>query len=101
MQIFTLKPGLAVTMNDRHLVFRSRLVDRRLNFADELGEPVLMKETDFYVGYVQRSICVTPDQPKLGYIPLQKNAPRALSTYLPEHKTEALRRPPSVEALLA
>lgn len=101
MQIFTLKPGLAVTMNDRYLVFRSRLVDRRLHFADELGEPVLMKEKDFYVGYIQRSICVIPDQPKLGYIPLQKNAPRDLSTYLPEHKEEALRRRPYVEALLA
>lgn len=101
MQIFSLKPGLAVTMNDRYLVFRSRLVDRRLHFSDELGEPVLMKEKDFYVGYVQRSICVIPDQPKLGYIPLQKNVPRDLSTYQPEHAEEALRRRPYVEALLA
>jgi putative transposase len=101
MQIFSLKPGLAVTMNERYLVFRSRLVDRRLHFADELGEPVLMKEKDFYTGYVQRSICVVPDQPKLGYVPLQKNAPRDLSTYLPEHAAEALRRRPYVDALLA
>lgn len=101
MQIFSLKPGLAVTMNDRYLVFRSRLVDRRLHFTDELGEPVLMKENDFYAGYVQRSVCVIPDQPKLGYIPQQKNAPRDLSTYLPEHAEEALRRRPYVEALLA
>ncbi|NWD69171.1 DDE-type integrase/transposase/recombinase [Pseudomonas gingeri] len=101
MQIFSLKPGLAVTMNDRYLVFRSRLVDRRLHFSDDLGEPVLLKEKEFYTGYVQRSICVIPDQPKLGYIPLQRNAPRDLSTYPPEHAAEALRRRPYVEALLA
>lgn len=100
MQIFSLSPGLAVTVNERYLVFRSRLVDRRLHFTDELGEPVLMRETDFYTGYAQRSICVIPDQPKLGYTPQQKNAPRDLSTFPPEHAEEALRRRPYVDALL-
>lgn len=100
MQIFSLSPGLAVTVNERYLVFRSRLVDRRLHFTDELGEPVLMREKDFYTGYAQRSICVIPDQPKLGYTPQQKNAPRDLSTFPPEHAEEALRRRPYVDALL-
>ncbi|MGH8390992.1 MAG: hypothetical protein ACRESN_02035, partial [Pseudomonas sp.] len=60
MQIFSLSPGLAVTMNERYLVFRSRLVDRRLHFTDELGEPVLMKEKDFYAGRRQK-LSATPD----------------------------------------
>lgn len=99
MQTFSLKPGLAVEIQGRHMFYRARLLNRKLNFTDEIGEPLVMTEKEFFQGYASRSICVLPEQEKLGILPVQRTAPRDLSNFPEEHAREALRRRPYVAAL--
>ncbi len=99
MQTFSLKPGLAVTIDGRHMFYRSRLINNRLHFTDEIGEPLVLSEQEFFKAYALRTICILPEQSKLGVLPTQRTAPRDLSSYKEAYAAEALRRRLYIQAL--
>ena len=70
MQIFSLKAKLVVSIRGIKMSLERRLVDRRLLFFDELGEPTKLTETEFYSGYEKREIEVCTDQP-FGLAPIK------------------------------
>ncbi|CRM76313.1 Transposon Tn7 transposition protein TnsB [Pseudomonas sp. 24 E 13] len=92
MQIFSLRAKLVVLVRGVKMKLERRLVDRRLLFFDELGEPTKLTEAEFYSGYEKREIEVCPDQPFIGEIPHVRNAPPDLSCFPARHSKEALRR---------
>lgn len=63
MQTFSLKAKLVVIVRGVLMVLEKRLIDRRLLFFDELGEPTKLSEKEFYEGYEKREIEVSADQP--------------------------------------
>jgi putative transposase len=54
MQIFSIKAKLAISIQGVYMVLQRRLVDRRLLFFDELGEPTKLTDAEFYRGYEKR-----------------------------------------------
>lgn len=99
MQIFSLKLRLVVVINHTRMTLQRRLVDRRLLFVDELGEPIKLKESEFYIGYERREIEICEDQPHLGEIPFVKNVAPDLTCFPTRHSKEALRRRTYLESL--
>lgn len=99
MQIFSLKLRLVVVINHTRMTLQRRLVNRRLLFVDELGEPTKLKESEFYVGYERREIEICEDQPYLGEIPFVKNVAPDLTCFPTKHSKEALRRRTYLESL--
>jgi len=69
MLTFSLKQNLAVEMKGRHLVLTGRLMNRKLAFKDEFGEPLVMTEKEFYSAYEKKDILVSEEQPVLGRVP--------------------------------
>ncbi|MBD0677167.1 DDE-type integrase/transposase/recombinase [Pseudomonas sp. PSB11] len=99
MQTFSLKLRLVVVINHTRMTLQRRLVDRRLLFVDELGEPTKLKESEFYIGYERREIEICEDQPYLGEIPVIRNVAPDLTCFPPRHSEEALRRRKYLENL--
>ncbi|MGE8147538.1 integrase [Pseudomonas frederiksbergensis] len=100
MQIFSLKEKLVVSIRGVTMSLHRRLVDRRLLFFDELGEPTKLTEAEFYSGYEKREIEVCADQPFLGEIPCVRNVAPDLTCFPPHHRDEALRRRKYLVALM-
>ena len=92
MQTFSLKTGLALHLNGRQLFIDKRLIDRRLSLKDELGEPRVLTEDEFYRYYDKKELTIDPEQPHLGRIPTTTNAPPDLSCFRKPHAEEAIRR---------
>lgn len=46
MQTFSLRARLSVLLNGRRLMLANRLMDRRLAFKDDFGEPVVLAEAE-------------------------------------------------------
>lgn len=92
MQTFSLKSRLVVVIKGTIMSLQRRLIDRRLLFSDELGEPTKLTEHEFYLGYERREIVIPEDQPHLGEIPLVRNVAPDLSCFPSKHSAEALRR---------
>lgn len=99
MQTFSLRAQLCVLLNGRRLVLANRLMDRRLAFKDDFGEPVVLTEAEFYRLYERKELVCDPAQPYLGTIPLVRNAPPDLTCFPKAHSDEALRRRAYLEAL--
>ncbi|UMZ12141.1 transposase [Pseudomonas sp. MPFS] len=99
MQTFSLKARLVVIINGTTMSLQRRLVDRRLLFVDQLGEPTKLKESEFYLGYERREIEVCEDQPYLGEIPTVRNVAPDLTCFASNHSNEALRRRTYLEGL--
>ena len=99
MQTFSLRAQLSVLLNGRRLVLVNRLMDRRLAFKDDFGEPVVLNEAEFYRLYERKELTCDPVQPYLGTIPLVRNAPPDLTCFPKAHSDEALRRRTYLEAL--
>lgn len=99
MQIFSLKLRLVVVINHTRMTLQRRLVNRRLLFVDELGEPIKLEESEFYIGYERREIEICEDQPYLGEIPFVKNVAPDLTCFPTSHSKEALRRRTYLESL--
>jgi putative transposase len=100
MQIFSLKSKLAVSVKGVVMVLQRRLVDRRLLFFDELGEPTKFTEAEFYVGYEKREIEICADQPFLGEVPFIRNVAPDLTCFPANHCQEALRRRRYLEGVM-
>lgn len=81
MQTFSLKVRLVVVINGTTMSLQRRLVDRRLLFVDQLGEPTKLKESEFYLGYERREIEICEDQPYLGEIPAVRNVAPDLTCF--------------------
>lgn len=92
MQTFSLKAKLVVFVRGLRMTFQRRLVDRRLLFFDELGEPTKLTEVEFYSGYEKREIEVCADQNFLGEIPYVRNVAPDLTCFPALHREQALRR---------
>lgn len=92
MQTFSLKGRLVVVIKGTIMSLQRRLIDRRLLFFDELGEPTKLSEREFYLGYERREIEIPADQPFLGDIPVVRNVAPDLSCFPSKHSAEALRR---------
>lgn len=92
MQTFSLKGRLVVVIKGTIMSLQRRLIDRRLLFFDELGEPTKLTEREFYLGYERREIEIPADQPFLGEIPVVRNVAPDLSCFPSKHGAEALRR---------
>lgn len=99
MQTFLLRPNLAVLFNGRRLIHTGLLMDRRLAFKDEFGEPTVLTEAQFYQAYEKRELILDPDQSLVGNVPLVRNAPPDLTCFPTTHADEAKRRCSYVEAL--
>lgn len=99
MQTFSLKVKLVVIVRGVLMVLEKRLIDRRLLFFDELGEPTKLSEKQFYEGYEKREIEVSADQPYLGKVPYVRNIPPDISCFPKRHGDEALRRRKYLDAL--
>ncbi|MEG1624733.1 integrase [Pseudomonas sp.] len=99
MQTFSLKVKLVVIVRGVLMVLEKRLIDRRLLFFDELGEPTKLSEKEFYEGYEKREIEVSADQPYLGKVPYVRNIPPDISCFPKRHGDEALRRRKYLDAL--
>lgn len=99
MRIFSLKLRLVVVINHTRMTLQRRLVNRRLLFVDELGEPIKLEESEFYIGYERREIEICEDQPYLGEIPFVKNVAPDLTCFPTSHSKEALRRRTYLESL--
>lgn len=99
MQTFSLRARLSVLLNGRRLVLANRLMDRRLAFKDDFGEPVVLTEAEFYRLYERRELALDPAQPYIDTIPLIRNAPPDLTCFPKAHSDEALRRRSYLEAL--
>ena len=100
MQIFSLKAKLVVSVKGVLMVLQRRLVDRRLLFFDELGEPTKLTEAEFYVGYEKREIEICADQPFLGEVPSIRNVAPDLTCFPANHCQEALRRRQYLEGVM-
>lgn len=100
MQIFSLKAKLVVSVKGVLMILQRRLVDRRLLFFDELGEPTKLTETEFYVGYEKREIEICADQPFLGEVPSVGNVAPDLTCFPANHCQEALRRRQYLEGVM-
>ncbi|WIE50651.1 DDE-type integrase/transposase/recombinase [Pseudomonas sp. GM17] len=100
MQTFSLKAKLAVVIHGVTMSLQRRLVDRRLLFFDELGEPTKLTEAEFYAGYERREIEVCADQPYLGEVPCIRNVAPDLTCFPSEHSREALRRRKYLEGVM-
>lgn len=100
MLTFSLKQNLAVEMKGRHLVLTGRLMNRKLAFKDEFGEPLVMTEKEFYSAYEKKDILVSEEQPVLGRVPSVRNAPPDLTCWPKAHAEEALRRAAYLDELL-
>ncbi|MEO6675879.1 MAG: Mu transposase C-terminal domain-containing protein [Pseudomonas sp.] len=92
MQTFLLKARLVVIIRGVRMSLHRRLIDRRLLFVDELGEPTKLSEGDFYLGYQRHEIQVCADQPYLGVVPYVRNVAPDLTCFPTKHSEEALRR---------
>ena len=99
MQTFSLKARLVVIINGTTMSLQRRLVDRRLLFVDQLGEPTKLKESEFYLGYERREIEICEDQPYLGEIPTVRNVAPDLTCFASNHSNEALRRRTYLEGI--
>lgn len=99
MQTFSLKVKLVVIVRGVLMVLEKRLIDRRLLFFDELGEPTKLSEKEFYGGYERREIEVSADQPYLGKVPYVRNIPPDISCFPEKYRGEALRRREYLNAL--
>ena len=51
MQTFSLRVKLVVIVRGVLMVLEKRLIDRKLLFFDELGEPTKLSEKEFYEAY--------------------------------------------------
>lgn len=92
MQTFLLKVKLVVVINGTTMSLQRRLTDRRLLFVDQLGEPTILTESKFYLGYERREIEVCADQPLLGEVPTVRNVAPDLTCFPSSHSHEAMRR---------
>lgn len=100
MQTFSLRARLCVLLRGKRLVLVNRLMDHRLAFKDDFGEPVVLSEADFYLAYDKKELTIDVDQPYLDTVPLRRNAPPDLSCFETKHSTEALRRRAYLDALI-
>jgi putative transposase len=100
MQTFSLKVKLVVLMHGIRMVLEKRLIDRRLLFFDELGEPTTLPEKEFFAGYERREIEISADQPFLGTIPYVRNVVPDLSCFPSKHREEALYRRKYLDAVM-
>lgn len=92
MQTFSLKVKLAVVINGTLMSLQRRLANRRLLFVDQLGEPKILTESEFYLGYKRREIEICEEQPLLGEVPHVRNVAPDLTCFSSSHSKEALRR---------
>lgn len=92
MQTFSLRVKLVVIVRGVLMVLEKRLIDRKLLFFDELGEPTKLSEKEFYEAYEKREIEISADQPYLGKVPYVRNVPPDISCFPKKHGDEALRR---------
>ena len=99
MQTFSLKAKLVVVIHGKLMSLQRRLVDRRLLFIDQLGEPTTLTESEFYLGYEQREIEICADQPFLGEVPYVRNVAPNLTCFPSKHSQEALRRRTYLEGI--
>lgn len=99
MQTFSLKAKLVVVIHGKIMSLQRRLVDRRLLFIDQLGEPTTLTESEFYLGYEQREIEICADQPFLGEVPYVRNVAPNLTCFPSKHSQEALRRRTYLEGI--
>ena len=99
MQTFSLKAKLVVVIHGKVMSLQRRLVDRRLLFIDQLGEPTTLTESEFYLGYEQREIEICADQPFLGEVPYVRNVAPNLTCFPSKHSQEALRRRTYLEGI--
>ncbi|PKA70212.1 putative transposase [Pseudomonas baetica] len=100
MQTFLLKAKLVVVINGTQMSLQRRLIDRRLLFFDELGEPTTLTEYEFQRGYERREIEISADQPYLGEAPHVRNVAPDLTCFPLKHGEEALRRRRYLEGVL-
>ncbi|WP_454844956.1 integrase [Pseudomonas farris] len=100
MQIFSIKAKLAISIQGVYMVLQRRLVDRRLLFFDELGEPTKLTDAEFYRGYEKREIEICADQPFLGEVPFVRNVAPDLTCFPPAQSQEALRRREYLEGVM-
>lgn len=92
MQTFSLKLHMSFLFNGKHITLENKLMDRRLVFKDDFGEPTILSENDFYKLYDKKTLVLAPDQPHIGKVPLIRNAPPDLTCFPEEHSQEAIRR---------
>lgn len=100
MQTFSLRVKLCVLLRGRRLVLVNRLMDHRLAFKDDFGEPVILSEAEFYREYEKKDLTLDPDQPYLDTLPTARNAPPDLTCFAKAHSDEALRQRTYLEALI-
>lgn len=100
MQTFLLKAKLVVVINGMTMALQRRLIDRRLLFFDELGEPTTLTEYEFQLGYERREIEISADQPYLGEVPHVRNVAPDLTCFPLKHGKEALRRRRYLEGVM-
>ncbi|MCW2268918.1 Transposon Tn7 transposition protein TnsB [compost metagenome] len=99
MQTFLLKAKLVVVIHGRTMSLQRRLIDRRLLFIDQYGEPTTLTDREFHLGYERREIEICTDQPYLGEIPCVRNVAPDLSCFPAKHSEEALRRRKYIECV--
>lgn len=100
MQTFSLKVKLVVVIHGTTMSLQRRLIDRRLLFVDQLGEPTTLTEREFYLGYERREIEICADQPYLGEVPFVRNVAPDLTCFPSRHSKEALRRRMYLEGVM-
>lgn len=100
MQTFSLKVKLVVVIHGTTMSLQRRLIDRRLLFVDQLGEPTTLTEREFYLGYERREIEICADQPYLGEVPFVRNVAPDLTCFPSRHSKEALRRRTYLEGVM-
>lgn len=100
MQTFSLRVRLCVLLRGKRLVLVNRLMDHRLAFKDDFGEPVVLTEAEFYRAYEKKELTIDVDQPYLDTVPLTRNAPPDLCCFAEKHSAEALRRRAYLDALI-
>lgn len=100
MQTFLLKAKLVVVINGTTMSLQRRLVDRRLLFFDELGEPTTLTEYEFQLGYERREIEISEEQPYLGEVPHVRNVAPDLTCFPLKQREEALRRRRYLEGVM-
>lgn len=100
MQTFSLRVRLCVLLRGKRLVLVNKLMDHRLAFKDDFGEPVVLTEAEFYGAYEKKELTIDVDQPYLDTVPLTRNAPPDLCCFAAKHSAEALRRRAYLDALI-
>jgi putative transposase len=100
MQTFLLKAKLVVVIHGVTMSLQRRLINRKLLFFDQLGEPTTLTEYEFYLGYDRREIEICTEQPLLGEIPYVRNVAPDLSCFPVKHSDEALRRRNYISAVM-